>query len=179
MLIKKKVTKEDILEQVSPVDIFSFYLGKNVKMGQTMRSPLRDNDKHPSFNIYKTPSGQICYKDFAMDSGDCFDFVMKLFNISFAQAITKIANDLTVFEKGTDTSALNFKRTKKPDIVTRAIKCEFDFNFYDNTKVNEVTQMQQYFGQFGITTPTLHYYPVRLIKDFSFVSGIVNNCFMK
>jgi hypothetical protein len=49
----------------------------------------------PSFNAFQnTVTGEWRFKDFATgDEGSCFDLVMKLFNLSFPEALEKIQDD--------------------------------------------------------------------------------------
>lgn len=94
-----KKLREKILDQVSEIQIFERYLGIQVKLGRAMVSPLRQ-EKHPSFNLYQSPSnGKIYYKDFGDERGDCFKLVMELYQCSFVEALQVVANDF-----GIDTS---------------------------------------------------------------------------
>lgn len=107
-----KNLREKILDQVSEIEIFERYLGVEVKLGRAMVSPLRQ-EKHPSFNLYQSPSnGKIYYKDFGDERGDCFKFVMELYQCSFKEAIDVVANDF-----GIDTS-----RKDQIDKLTKAAK---------------------------------------------------------
>jgi len=97
---KKLPTESDILELITDLDIFSFYLGAIPK--KLICSPLR-NDKIPSFGLFKSDKyNRVFYKDFANgESGNCFVFVKKLFNLSrVTDAYTRVASDfsMTQFE---------------------------------------------------------------------------------
>lgn len=52
----------DLLEKVSDYDIYSYYLG-SFKPGKLMNSPLRSDDKMPSFAIFPTKTGALLFKD--------------------------------------------------------------------------------------------------------------------
>ena len=52
----------DLLEKVDDYDIYSYYLG-NFKPGKLMNSPLRTDDKMPSFAIFPTKDGGLLFKD--------------------------------------------------------------------------------------------------------------------
>lgn len=94
-----KNLREKILDSVSEIEIFEKYLGIEVKLGRAMVSPLRQ-EKHPSFNLYQSPSnGKIYYKDFGDERGDCFKLVMELYQCSFTEALQMVASDF-----GIDTS---------------------------------------------------------------------------
>ena len=49
---------KDLLLMLNDESIYTYYLGK-VKIGKLIRSPLRDNDKNPSFAIFRGKNGRI------------------------------------------------------------------------------------------------------------------------
>lgn len=53
---------KDLLEKVDDYAIYSYYLGE-FKVGQLMNSPLRSDDKMPSFAIFKGRNGVLLFKD--------------------------------------------------------------------------------------------------------------------
>ena len=90
--------KDKILMQVSSYDILNHYLRPyhdkwSLRQGQHISNPfLSLKQKTPSFNIYQI-AGEWRYKDFATgDDGSCFDLVMKLFSLSFVDAMKDIIN---------------------------------------------------------------------------------------
>lgn len=88
---KLAVNKEDILDKVSPEQIFHKYIGDFV-LNKLMSSPLRE-DNHPSF-IVGDKFGEILFKDFATGkSGNCFDFVKLKYSLSYSETLKVIAND--------------------------------------------------------------------------------------
>jgi len=75
------------------------FLHYGCTIGGSTLSPLNPSDTKPSFNIYyNEKSGRYRFKDFGengIDSqGDCVDFVRKMFNLSFRDALIKIITDL-------------------------------------------------------------------------------------
>ena len=56
------ISLKDLLEKVDDYAIYSYYLG-NFKVGQLINSPLRTNDKMPSFAIFKGRNGALLFKD--------------------------------------------------------------------------------------------------------------------
>lgn len=111
---KKLPTGDEILKYISDIDIFENYLGDIPR--SLISSPFRE-DSNPSFSLYMSSEyGKVFFKDFATgESGDCFLFVMKLFNLSSKiEVFDKIAKDfnLSQFElKSHHVSSLP-KRTK-------------------------------------------------------------------
>ena len=43
---------KDLLGKLSDLDIYTYYLGQ-VKLGKLINSPLRSDDRNPSFAIFK------------------------------------------------------------------------------------------------------------------------------
>ncbi len=95
------ITKEAVLAKISSYDILNHYLqpyhntGRLIT-GKNISNPfLAEKQKTPSFNIFcALPQHEWRYKDFATgDEGSCFDFVMKIFNVSFPEALEIINRD--------------------------------------------------------------------------------------
>ena len=56
------ISLKDLLDKLDDYDIYSYYLG-NFKPGKLMNSPLRTDDKMPSFAIFYTKDGALLFKD--------------------------------------------------------------------------------------------------------------------
>ena len=68
----------DLLDKLSDYDIYAYYLGK-FKPGKLMNSPLRPDDKIPSFAIFPGKTGGLLFKDHGTgESGNALKF-MKLY----------------------------------------------------------------------------------------------------
>ena len=87
--------KEEILSQISELDIFHKYIGQQVPLGKAIISPLR-HEKVPSFNIYQSENGRIYFKDFSGERGDCFKFIQELHNCSFREALDIVVLDFSL-----------------------------------------------------------------------------------
>lgn len=94
-LNRKLVTKEGLMKKVSDVDVFRYYIGKEINLNSSISSPLR-KDSNPSFGFFRGNSGEICFKDFVLGSGDCIKFVELLFGLSFFDAMSKIVVDFSL-----------------------------------------------------------------------------------
>lgn len=69
---------KDLLEKVSDYDIYSYYLGP-IKPKKLINSPLRPDDKIPSFAIFPSKTGGLLFKDHGTgEAGNAFKF-MKLY----------------------------------------------------------------------------------------------------
>lgn len=149
--------KKKILNRVRPIDIFNRYIDEDIRFGKSIKSPLRV-DKNPSFNIYRNETGNVYYKDFAGDRGDCFEFVMQLFGCDFKTALEIVANDFNVLdfddftmpERKIKIPKLYIKKRKKIEYLAR------DFRQHELL----------YWMQFGINKSYLEEYKVKAIEWF-------------
>jgi len=102
---KLLATSDRILEHISDLDIFQYYLGGLPR--KAISSPLRE-DTNPSFSLFHSEQhGKIFFKDFATgESGDCFLFVMRLFSLKTKiETFNKIASDFGLDQFETDSSS--------------------------------------------------------------------------
>lgn len=89
------ISKEELLSKISEYQIFTFYFGKDFSLGKAYCSPLRKDD-NPSF-VVNIRNGRLSWIDFGTNSkGDVFDFVSKLFGLTFKQSVLKIAFDFNL-----------------------------------------------------------------------------------
>jgi len=88
------LTADAVLEKITEYDIFKFYMpDKQWKLNQVTYSPFR-KENNPSF-IIGNKHGNISFIDFADTDkrGNCFTFVMLLYNISSMDALKMIDRD--------------------------------------------------------------------------------------
>ena len=65
----------DLLEKLDDYTIYSYYLGE-FKPGRLMNSPLRPDDKIPSFAIFPSKTGDLLFKDHGTgEAGNALKFV--------------------------------------------------------------------------------------------------------
>jgi hypothetical protein len=157
------ITKENILSKVSTYEILNYYLcpyhkSERLMAGKNISNPfLNKKQDTPSFNIHcALPSHEWRYKDFATgDDGSCFDLVMKLFNLTFIEALDRINADLNLMIKNTNGQ-------NKPIEIPIQNKVDFQIKareFYE-TEIN-------YWFQYGITTSILNKFKVLALVEFS------------
>jgi len=164
-MIMAKDYKAAILQHVSDLDIFYHYLGTELKFGKTIISPLRD-EKNPSFNIYQSSNGKIYFKDFSGERGDCFLFVMRLFDCSFSEALKIIASDFNI---QSDSAAHHTGRRseqirnviKIPSIMKR------ERTRIDVVKKDWDKKSQPFWRQWGITQFILNEYNVYPVESYT------------
>lgn len=89
---KKILSKKNILSQVNPYEIFSKYV--RFKLNKVFKSPLPPRDKHPSACI-SVIRGELMFTDFRFVKCNLrvFDFVSKLYNVSYNDALKIINRD--------------------------------------------------------------------------------------
>lgn len=95
---KKKLTleKEDILERITPYDIYRYYQGL-FNVNEVCINRHR-GEKNPSLIISSRLHSQLRHKDFGDKnwSGDCFNFVQQIHNCDFPTALKIIDKDFNL-----------------------------------------------------------------------------------
>lgn len=162
--ILEYVSKENIFKYITSEDIFDKYLGFSQK-NIMFKSPLR-NDKQPTCKLFIGRKGQLLYIDFGEPNSVCdgIGFVQKMYNLTFEEALNKIAFDMNLplgikglihtDIKPINTKELNIikKENKSSELLVKTRRYEdYDFN---------------YWNQFGINLETLklfNVYPVHVV----------------
>jgi 5S rRNA maturation endonuclease (ribonuclease M5) len=152
---EKKLTKKTLLKYVSDYEIFKKYWKRDFQLGVMYMSPIRNEDR-PSFNVFRHYNGNLLFKDFAGEIGDCFRFVATLKNIKVNDALALIAEDFDV-----KLDEENFERT--PEIVMIGNK--------ERSLIEIRIQPFQlkdvmYWDQYGITGKTLKKYGIVSLEKF-------------
>lgn len=163
-----EINKENILEKISSFDILNHYLQPyhnlvRLTAGKNISNPfLAEKQQSPSFNIFcALPQHEWRYKDFATgDEGSCFDLVMKLFNISFSEALEKINRELYL-NLGT-----NFNSSIPPkQTVPEQTKPNFSVN---KRPLNDVELA--FWRKYNISTEVLERFNVSALEGYSTIS---------
>lgn len=161
------ITKEELLTKINSYDILNYYLqpyhnNGNLIAGKNISNPfLGKKQETPSFNIFcALPNNQWEFKDFATDDkGSCFDFVMRLFNLSFPDAITKIANDFGIDSYSTPKKQIS--QTMKTEILVEPNKSfELTEKAFSNAELS-------FWMKYKISIDTLNRYNVVAVDEFS------------
>jgi hypothetical protein len=157
----------DLLEKVSDYDIYSYYLGQ-FKPGKLMNSPLRPDDRIPSFAIFPGKTGGLLFKDHGTGvSGNALKFIKLYKGIDTREELEK---ELLRIVKVANPSSLQRKPTYEK---TALHETEIGIVRQPFTDVD-----RQYWGLFGISLKTLKMYDVFSIKYFlcnNIVRGIYKN----
>lgn len=104
----------EITNRIDTIEVFEYY-GLQPNRKGFICCPFH-NEKTPSFKVYKGNGGYHCFG--CGEHGSIIDFVMRYFDLSFKEAITKLNNDLNlglpIGEK--------LDRRKKLDIAKKSFK---------------------------------------------------------
>jgi hypothetical protein len=159
-LNSKTITKELLLNKLTDIEIYKMYLPKDTEMSGISHSPFRD-DLKPSFGFFVGKSGELCFNDFVLGSGDCIKFVMLKFGLSFFEALSKIALDAGL------ESEFIIKNTFKTNVnSSNSFKTREEIIKDLNTKALSKTSREwtivdlAFWSKFGITKKTLEDYRV-------------------
>ena len=159
-----ELCEEEILDRINCLDIFSYYIGDDFKMGRAMRSPLR-KDRSPSFTVFKHSSGKFFYKDFSTgDSGDCFTFLTRMYSATRFTTYRMIDND---FQLGI--SSTTFAKPTKQEYGVHNKKFE---NIEDSSTTIQIKSRpwnsqedKTFWSKYGICCNILNKYNVRAASN--------------
>ena len=118
-----RITAKYILSKLEDHQIFRYYFG-SFELGRNYSSKFR-KDGTPSTGFYISKTGKLVYNDFrTAEKLDCFGFVAKLFNISYGDAVRRVAADF----------GLVGKPTKRADAII-SHSADFDRTIRKNTLI--------------------------------------------
>ena len=145
----------DLLSKVDDYTIYSYYLGP-FKPGKLMNSPLRNDDKMPSFAIFATKDGALLFKDHGTGvAGNALKFMKLYKGIQTRDELEKEL--LRIFRKSNPTSnaaTVTRSYTPREDTDIGIVRQPF-------TEVDK-----RYWKQFHISIETLKRFNVFSIKYF-------------
>lgn len=158
-----EITKEFLQSKYSDETYFEYYLGFQVTK-KLFTSVLR-TDNNPTCSFYRNRVGDLIYKDFG--TGDSYNFiglVMAMFNLSYYQALNKIAVD--------------FGFIKCEHIVTQKVEIKESTNKIDDSGPTYIQVTKKSFSKeeldwwlkFGIEEPLLNKYNVYSCEHI-FING--------
>lgn len=157
---------KDLLDKVSDYDIYSYYLGP-IKPKRLVNSPLRPDDKIPSFAIFPSKTGDLLFKDHGTgEAGNALKFI-------------KLYRGITTREE-MERELLKIVKRVNPNLTAQ--KAVRNAENASETIIGIVRQPftevdKQYWKQFHISLDTLRRYNVFSIKYFlcnNIVRGIYN-----
>jgi len=109
------LTIENILERVSPLDIYKKYSKYFQKIGKHFKAEFR-NDPNPSA-VISYFNGTYLYKDFGEDGAlNCFQFVSRKYGLTFKEVLEKINIDFNLYLRGSGSN--NYTKYSEQQIHT-------------------------------------------------------------
>ena len=159
-LIQPKIDKDFILSKINQESIMQHYTGNDVTSKKLVTSCLR-SDNHVTCGYYKSKSGVLYMHDFATGEHlDCWNLVMKMFNVNYYQALEIIAKDFCLVES-------NIVKTK-PIIVPEIKETE---SAIIQVQIKSFTQKElDWWQQFGINKKILKKYHIYSLQ-YVFLNG--------
>lgn len=132
----KQLTASELYKQVNQEDIYSYYLGEKINPDKLV-SCCFHKDTNPSLGFYKTKYGNIRYNCFSCgEQGGAIEFVMKIRDLKYPQALRQIQDDLGYFkalESINITNRINtFKIKESASERLKIIPIERPFNVNDS-----------------------------------------------
>lgn len=83
------INLNDLLDKLDDYSIYSYYLG-NIQIGKLINSPLRQDDKIPSFAVFRSNNGALLFKDHGSgQSGNSLTFIKLYKNIKTRNELEK------------------------------------------------------------------------------------------
>ena len=154
-----KLTAEFVLSKIDDVLIFRFYIGE-FKLGRPIKSPFGLGTR-PNFSIiFNDRWMKLMWKCFhSSSSGDCFGLVSKLFNLTYYQAIERVATDFGLV-KGRTISKKLIEEAKafKENFKKESLLIQIDIRAMNSLE-------REYWNQFGIFREDLKTNHIYAIKN--------------
>ena len=144
------ITADYVLGQVDDLLIYRYYIGE-FKIGTKTKHPFRA-DKKPSFAIFfGNKLMKFMWRDFGKEeSGDCFSLVGKLFNLTYGEAVRKVACDFGLVKGCSIVSKKELQEARKfrEELQEKEYLIQVD--------VRPMTERElQYWAYYNITAPEL------------------------
>ena len=159
--LKPNITKDFILSKVNQESIMHYYTGNDVTSKKLVTSCLR-SDNHVTVGYYKSNSGILYMHDFATNEHlDCWNVVMKMFNLSYYDALKKIATDFSLLGN----EKIQTKKIKLVESLKEKESCKIQVQIKDYSD-----KELEWWNQFGISKKLLKKYHIYSLK-YIFLNG--------
>jgi DNA primase len=159
--LQPNITKDFILSKINQESIMQYYTGLDVSSKKLMLSPFR-NDHKVTCSFYKSKSDILYLHDFATNEHiNCFQIVMKKFNVNYYEALDIIAKDFGLIEgtHSNKTAPIIIQPLKE----TESARIQVQIKKYSNKEL-------EWWKQFGISVKTLKKFHVFSIEHV-FLNG--------
>ena len=147
---------KDLLEKITDYDIYSYYIGA-FKPGKLLNSPLRPDDKIPSFAIFPSKTGDLLFKDHGTGiAGNALKFVKLYRGIQTREELEREL--LRIVRRMNPNQTINTTTHSK---IVSSYMTDIGIVRQPFTTVDK-----QYWKQFHISIDTLKHFQVFSIKYF-------------
>ncbi|WP_279148419.1 toprim domain-containing protein [Segatella bryantii] len=154
--ITMSLSLKDLLEKLDDYTIYSYYLG-SFKPKTLMNSPLRPDDKIPSFAIFPSKTGDLLFKDHGTgEAGNALKFIKLYRGITTREELERELLRIVKQSGGKTSSAATVTRTYATSEYTDIGIVRQPFTEVD----------KKYWKQFHISIDTLKRFNVFSIKYF-------------
>ena len=160
--LQPEITKEFIFSKgINQESIMQYYTGLDVRSKKLTFSPFR-NDNHVTCSFYKSKSNILYLHDFATNEHiNCFQVVMKKFNVNYYEALEIIAKDFGLIE-GTHSN-------KVAPIIVKPLKETESSNI--QVQIKDYTEEElKWWETFGISKKLLKKYHIYSLQHV-FING--------
>jgi len=173
MVVRKPLTKANVLEKVTQFNIFNSYCTPFVKLYKTFKSELRI-DKNPTCSICRVGE-KLIYKDFAENkTRDCFAYIQEKYSVSFIQALEMINRDfnldllstVVLHNERVVAKISDYDIMEVPEQVVDIRVCIRNLSIDDKEFWND---------RFDITSATLEKFRIYPLSGF-FINGTYTRC---
>lgn len=167
--INEELNLNNVLNKVSEVVLWRYYLGHDFEMGRVFNAKYRE-EKNPSMALVYTPKGRIRFKDFGNGrSGDIFNYLgmPETFGLDFLDALRKVNRDFSL-GLGRDVPSKGLTKTAQKQLV------KFEKGFVKERKNTPRFEIDarpysrldlDYWEKYGITIETLRLYKVYCVQN--------------
>jgi len=159
--LRENSPEYSIVSQVDDMIIYTHFLGMELKMGELIVSPIRDDDKHPTFNLFEAENprwpNQILFMDFRMRAGNVFRFV-QLFSRLHYNIELQMGEEVCNFIREQLSLKHGMPKWEAPPVE------------YDMTRKYAIKSMPyrrnhyEFWEDIGVTKDFLDYYDTRAVK---------------
>ncbi len=172
-LNKKLVSEDALFRYIDHYDVYAKYIpDQEVTFGKNIYSPLRKRESNPSFGFFTGENGVMCFNDMTLKQmGNSVKFTMMLFNLSYFEALSKIATD---FDMADDFIVKKFNKQNYGETINTCKDQVMSKTMYKFDLAKKRRNWQNYdlefWKQYGISLETLKKYNVEPISHV-FING--------
>lgn len=157
---KEPVTAEYIFSKIDPFDVYKMYLSSEFRVNGIFESPFI-HQKSPSFGVY-SKEGKLYHRDFDPEQcdhhGDCIALVQQLHNLSYPDAIKKIAHDFQLL-----TSTDGYKRIVQA--YAKPVITDKEYSFIQVEAKKWEKHYVKFWDEIGVSLERIKKEDVHCVKD--------------